>query len=221
MTVAILTINSKNYGSWSLRGWLLCRLAGLEFAEHVVDSTEPGVQAELLLLSPSILVPRLEHDGLVVWDTLAIAEYLHERLPEAGLLPTDPAARAHCRSVCGEMHSGFSNLRAALPMNIKARHRNFKLWAGAQSDIDRILTIWSDCLSAASGPYLFGSAPTMADAMYAPVCTRFLTYGVELPPPAAAYVETILSLPEMVEWIAGAEAEPDGLAALEPLDVEF
>jgi glutathione S-transferase len=221
LTTATLTINSKNYGSWSLRGWLLCRLAGLEFTEHIVDSTEPGVQAELLLLSPSILVPRLEHDGLVVWDTLAIAEYLHERLPEAGVLPADPVARAHCRSVCGEMHSGFANLRAALPMNIKARHRNFKLWAGAQADIDRILTIWSDCLSAWGGPYLFGSSPSMAEAMYAPVCTRFITYGVDLPRAAASYVETVLGWPDLVEWIAAAEAEPDGLAGLEPVDVEF
>ena len=221
MAVATLTINSKNYGSWSLRGWLLCRLAGLDFTEHIVDSTEPGVQAELLLLSPSILVPRLEHDGLVVWDTLAIGEYLHEVLPDARLLPSDPVDRARCRSVCGEMHSGFANLRAALPMNIKARHRNFKIWAGAQADIDRILTIWSDCLVASRGPYLFGSAPTMADAMFAPVCTRFITYGVDLPPPAAAYVETILGRPELREWMAAAEAEPDGLAGLEPDDVEF
>jgi glutathione S-transferase len=221
MSVATLTINSKNYGAWSLRGWLLCRMAGLEFTEHIVDSTEPGVRAELLLLSPSILVPRLEHDGYVVWDTLAIAEYLHERLPEAGLLPEAPGDRARCRSVCGEMHSGFANLRAALPMNIKARHNNFKLWAGAQADIDRIVGIWSDCLSASGGPFLFGSAPTVADAMYAPVCTRFITYGVELPARAAAYVDTILALPDMVEWIAAAEAEPDGLAELEPVDVEF
>ena len=99
MTTATLTINSKNYGSWSLRGWLLCRMAGLDFIERIVDSTEPGVQAELLLLSPSILVPRLEHDGLVVWDTLAIAEYLHELLPAAGLLPaTRPTAPAAVRS---------------------------------------------------------------------------------------------------------------------------
>ncbi len=221
MTTAILTINSKNYGSWSLRGWLLCRLAGLEFTEHIVDSTEPGVQAELLLLSPSILVPRLEHDGLVVWDTLAIGEYLHELLPDAGLLPSSPADRARCRSVSGEMHSGFANLRAALPMNIKARHRNFKVWAGAQADIDRILTIWSDCLLASGGPYLFGSDPTMADAMFAPVCTRFITYEVDLPRPAAAYVEAILARPELVEWMAAAEVEPDGLAGLEPVDVEF
>jgi glutathione S-transferase len=157
----------------------------------------------------------------VVWDTLAIAEYLHERFPRAGLLPESPGDRARCRSVCGEMHSGFANLRAALPMNIKARHRDFKLWAGAQADIDRIVTIWSDCLSASGGPYLFGSAPTTADAMYAPVCTRFVTYGVDLPAQATIYVDTILAWPYLVEWIAAAEAEPDGLAELEPLDVEF
>jgi glutathione S-transferase len=221
VSVATLTLNSKNYGAWSLRGWLLCRMAGLDFVEHIVDSTEPGVRAELLLLSPSILVPRLEHDGFVVWDTLAIAEYLHERFPRAGLLPEDPGDRARSRSVCGEMHSGFANLRAALPMNIKARHHDYKLWAGAQADIERILTIWCDCLSASGGPYLFGRKPTVADAMYAPVCTRFITYGVELPPKATEYVGRILDLPDMAEWIQAAEAEPDGLAELEPLEVEF
>ena len=222
MSVATLTINSKNYGAWSLRGWLLCRLAGLEFTEHIVDSTEPGVQAELLLLSPSILVPRLEHDGLVVWDTLAIAEYLHERLPEAGLLPEAPGDRARCRSVCGEMHSGFANLRAALPMNIKARHRNFKLWAGAQADIDRILAIWSDCLLASGGPYLFGSAPDHGRRHVRPgLHPLHHLRRSTCPAPAAAYVETILARPEMVEWMAAAEAEPDGLAGLEPVDVEF
>ncbi len=157
----------------------------------------------------------------MIWDTLAIAEYLHERFPRAGLLPDPPGDRARCRSVCGEMHSGFANLRAALPMNIKARHQDFKLWAGAQADIDRILSIWSDCLSESGGPYLFGSDPTMADAMYAPVCTRFVTYGVDLPARAATYVETILALPDVREWISAAGAEPDGLAELEPLDVEF
>jgi glutathione S-transferase len=221
VSVATLTINSKNYGAWSLRGWLICRMAGLDFIEHIVDSTEPGVRAELLLLSPSILVPRLEHDGLVVWDTLAITEYLHERFPGAGLLPADPANRAHCRSVCGEMHSGFANLRAALPMNIKARHHDFRLWGGAQADIDRILTIWADCLAAGGGPFLFGRRPTAADAMYAPVCTRFVTYGVEVPAEASQYVEQVLQLPEMIDWITAAVAEPDGLAELEPLEMEF
>src|SRR5262249_26564794 len=128
---ATLTISSKNYSSWSLRGWLLCRLAGLDFEEKRMPANDPSTRAELLLLSPSFLVQALEHDGIKVWDTLAIAEYLNELHPEAGLLPNDRKARAHCRAVSGEMHSGFANLRGSLPMNLKARHKDFKIWAGA------------------------------------------------------------------------------------------
>src|SRR5712672_3284306 len=109
---ATLTIASKNYGSWSLRGWLLCKMAGLEFDEQVVASDDPSARAELLLLSPSFLVPCLTHDGVKIWDTLAIAEYLNELMPDAKLMPADRAARAHCRAISGEMHSGFSNLRS-------------------------------------------------------------------------------------------------------------
>ncbi len=167
MAEAILTISSKNYSSWSLRGWLLCRMAGLDFVEQAVPVDDPANRAELLLLSPSILVPCLTHDGIRVWDTLAIAEYLNEVKPKAGLLPAKRAARARCRSICGEMHSGFSNLRSALPMNLKARHPGFKVWSGAQADIDRIATIWRECFAEHGGPYLFGNL-TMADAMYAP-----------------------------------------------------
>jgi len=141
MSDAILTISSKNYSSWSLRGWLLCRMAGLEFTEEVVPADDPANRAELLLLSPSILVPCLTHDGIKIWDTLAIAEYLNEINPKAGLLPNDRAARARCRSICGEMHSGFGNLRSALPMKLKIRRVGFKAWSGAQADIDRIITI--------------------------------------------------------------------------------
>ena len=118
-------IGNKNYSSWSLRGWLLCKMAGLEFTEEVVPADDPANRAELLLLSPSILVPCLTHDGIRIWDTLAIAEYLNEVNPKAGLLPRDRAARARCRSVCGEMHSGFGNLRSALPMNLKVRRVGF------------------------------------------------------------------------------------------------
>ena len=124
MARATLTISSKNYSSWSLRGWLLCRMAGLDFEEKPVDLSDSDARQELLLLSPSVLVPRLTHDGISVWDTLAIAEYLHEIAPDAGLLPEDRAVRAHCRSVSGEIHSGFYNMRSALPMNLKARHRS-------------------------------------------------------------------------------------------------
>ena len=217
-TKATLTLASRNYGSWSLRGWLLCKMSGLEFEELLVASDDPSTRAELLLLSPSFLVPCLTHNGVKIWDTLAIAEYLGEILPDAGLLPEDRAARAHCRSVCGEMHSGFSNLRSALPMNLKAHHPGFKVWAGAQADIDRIVFIWRECLDTHGGPFLFGPSPCMADAMFAPVVTRFLTYDVHLQSDCAAYCQTIMALPAMQEWIAGAQAEPDEVVEL---DVEF
>jgi glutathione S-transferase len=215
---ATLTIASKNYGSWSLRGWLLCKMAGLEFDEQVVASDDPSARAELLLLSPSFLVPCLTHDGVKIWDTLAIGEYLNETLPDTGLLPTHKAARAHCRSICGEMHSGFTNMRSALPMNLKAHHPGFKVWAGAQADIDRILSIWRECLSSTKGPFLFGKRPGMADAMFAPVVTRFLTYDVKLDSDCAAYCKDIMALPPMQDWIEGAKAEPDEVVEL---DVEF
>src|SRR3954453_20680708 len=192
MTSTTLTISSKTYSSWSLRGWLLCKMAGLDFEERVLSSSDPSTRAELLLLSPSLLVPCLEHDGTSVWDTLAIAEYVAEIKPNAGLLPRDRAARAHCRAISGEMHSGFVNLRSALPMNLKARHPGFKIWAGAASDIERVSAIWSECLAQSGGPYLFGSQPTLADAMYAPVCTRFITYDVALPAACARYRDRIM-----------------------------
>ena len=183
-----------------------------------MPSDDPSTRAELLLLSPSFLVPKLTHEGVAVWDTLAIGEYLNETFPEAGLLPADRIARAHCRAVSGEMHSGFSNLRSALPMNLKAHHPGFKVWAGAQADIDRVATIWRDCLTQYGGPYLFGAKLTMADAMYAPVCTRFVTYDVAIDERAAAYCRTIMQWPAMAEWIEAAKAEPE---ELEELDVEF
>ena len=218
MATAKLAIASKNYGSWSLRGWLLCKIAGLDFDEQVVSSDDPSTRAELLLLSPSFLVPRLTHNGINVWDTLAIAEYLHEINPEAGLIPKEQAARAHCRSICGEMHSGFANLRSALPMNLKAHYPGFKVWVGAQADIDRVAAIWRECLAESKGPYLFGDKPCMADAMFAPVCTRFETYNVKLDTPCSDYCKTIMAMPFMQEWIESAKTEPE---ELEELDVEF
>jgi glutathione S-transferase len=218
MADAILTINSRNYGAWSLRGWLLCELAGLETDVRVLPSDDPSSRAELMLLAPSFLVPRLTHANVVIWDTLAIGEYLHEWNPDAGLLPSDRADRARCRSISGEMHSGFVNLRSALPMNLKARHSDFPLWAGAQADVDRVTAIWRDCLAGTVGPYLFGATPTMADAMYAPVCTRFVTYDVKLDPTCEDYRDAVLALPAMREWTELAAAEPD---EIEELDVEF
>lgn len=215
---ATLTLSSKNYSSWSLRGWLLARFAGLDFDEVMVPPDDADARKELLLLAPSILVPCLTHDGARNWNVMAIAYYLDEIRPQAGLLPVDRVARAHCRSVCGEMNSGFANLRSALPMNLKARHADYKIWAGAQPDIDRIVDIWTECLANYGGPYLFGAERTMADAMYAPVVTRFITYVVKLPEPCVAYCKTIMAMPEMKEWIAAAQAEPE---EIEELDMEF
>jgi glutathione S-transferase len=218
MADATLTINSKNYGSWSLRGWLLCKMAGLDFEEKMISSDDPSTRAELLLLAPSFLVPCLTHGDVSVWDTLAIAEYLNEIKPNAGLMPKDRAARARCRSISGEMHSGFSNLRSALPMNLKGHYPDFKIWAGAQADIDRILTIWRECFAASDGPFLFGKKPCMADAMYAPVCTRFLTYDLKLDEACKAYCNAIMAMPHMREWVDGAKSEPEDVMEL---DVEF
>ncbi len=215
---ATLTLSSRNYSSWSLRGWLLVRFAGLEVQERMVSPDDASARRELLLLAPSVLVPCLTHEGAKVWNVMAIAYYLDEVRPQAGLLPADRVARAHCRSVCGEMNSGFANLRSALPMNLKARHQNFKIWAGAQPDIDRIADIWRDCLAQYGGPYLFGAGRTVADAMFAPVVTRFLTYGVALDAPCTAYAERIMAMPEMQEWVAAALLEPD---EIDELDMEF
>ena len=217
MTRATLTISSKNYSSWSLRGWLLCKMAGLDFDEVMVDASAPETRQELLLLSPSVLVPRLTHGEVVVWDTLAIAAYLDESFPDVGIIPKEPVRRSHCRAVCGEMHSGFYNLRSALPMNLKARHETFKIFTGARPDVERIQTIWTECLETYGGPYLFGRL-TMADAMYAPVCTRFRTYAVDLPEPLQEYCDRIFEWDLMKEWTNGAVAEPDEIIELE---VEF
>lgn len=213
-----LTLSSKNYSSWSLRGWLLCRFAGLDFDEVMVPADDADARKELLLLAPSIRVPCLTHEGAKVWNTLAIAHYLDELFPAAGLLPADRLARAHCRSVSGEMNSGFANLRSSLPMNLKARHPGYRIWAGAQPDIDRIVEIWTDCLATYGGPFLFGRHRTMADAMFAPVATRFLTYDVKLSRPCADYCRTLMAMPEMQEWVAAARREPE---EIEELDMEF
>ena len=218
MSKTTLTISSKNYSSWSLRGWLLARFTGLEFDEVLLPPDDPGVRAEMLLLAPSMLVPCLRHKGATVWDTLAIAEYLNEVAPKAGLLPADRVARAHCRSICGEMHSGFTSLRSALPMNLKNRFAGYKVWSRAQTDIDRVVEIWSECLQTYGGPYLFG-ARSMADAMYAPVVTRLHTYDVRMSDAACiGYCLHMMDMPELREWIAAARLEPEDI---DELEVEF
>jgi glutathione S-transferase len=217
MTEAVLTISNKNYSSWSMRGWLMAKTSGLPFRETIISPDDPSMRAELLLLSSSTLVPCLTHDGLAIWDTLAIGEYLNEIRPEARILPADRARRARCRSISGEMHSGFGSMRAALPMNIKGDYPGFRIWTKAQADIDRITTIWRDCLDQYGGPYLLGES-SMADAMFAPVVTRFTTYHVPLDATCQAYCDHMLATPHMQEWIAAARAEPE---VYEELEAEF
>ena len=214
MAKATLTISSKNYSSWSMRGWLLTKFSGLPFTEKSIPPENAAARAEILLLAPSILVPCLTHGRISVWDTMGIAEYLNEVRPDAGMFPKDRAKRARCRSICGEMHSGFSALRSALPMNLKGRFPRFKVWARAQADIERILTIWGDCLKESGGPFLFGKL-CVADLMYAPVVTRFMTYDVTLDKISAAYCERIMALPDMQAWIAAAKLEVDDIDELE------
>jgi glutathione S-transferase len=218
MSITTLTLSSKNYSSWSMRGWLMLKMSGIPFEEVMVETHSEHARAELLLLSPSILVPCLNHGKVKVWDTMAIGEYLNEVAPKAGLLPSNTVHRAHCRAICGEMHSGFSAMRASLPMNIKAQFKGFKVWAKAKSDLDRIFEIWTSCLTTYKGPYLFGKKASLADAMFAPVVMRLCTYGIAMDPVCEAYCQQILKMPAVQEWIAAAREEPEDIVELE---VEF
>ena len=218
---AVLRISSRNYSSWSMRGWLLCRMAGIAFEEEIVSADDPKSRAELLLQSSSILIPALRHEGAELWDTLAIAEYLNELVPDARMLPEDRLARARCRAISGEMHAGFAALRSTLPMNLRAVVPNFTLWSGAQADIERILWIWRDCLERWGGPWLLGAEKSVADAMYAPVVTRFRTYDVALDPVCEAYARTILGWPDVAEWIEAGKREPEARITELDLEAEF
>ncbi|MFM9899439.1 MAG: glutathione S-transferase [Polaromonas sp.] len=215
MAHAVLTLSSKNYGAWSLRGWLMLKFSGLAFTEDVLPPDDVDSRAELLLLSSSILVPSLLHDGVKVWDTLAMGEYLHEIKPKAGLLPADRAARAHCRAICGEMHSGFASMRSSMPLNIKAHFPKFKTWSRAEADVQRIVQIWGECLAQYGGPFLFGAKPCMADAMYAPVVSRFKTYDIALNEVCAAYCVSVWTLSAMQEWVAASLLEEEDFDELE------
>jgi len=220
-TPAVLRISSRNYSSWSMRGWLITRLSGLPFKKDIVSPDDPATRAELLLQSSSILIPSLEHDGAEIWDTLGIAEYLNEIRPEARLLPADRIARARCRAICGEMHAGFHALRSSLPMNLRLVVPGFTIWSAARADLERIMLLWRDCLATWGGPWLFGDKPTVADAMYAPVVMRCRTYGVELDAVCEAYAETILAWPDVQSWIALAKEEPEARITELEFDAEF
>jgi glutathione S-transferase len=218
MAEATLLISSKNYSSWSLRGFLLARLSGIDFVEERVAADDARAKEELLMRTSSILVPCLIHGEVSVWDTLAIAEYLNELFPEAAMLPAEKVARARCRSISGEMHSGFAALRSSLPMNLRFHKPGFTVWSSAQADIDRITSIWRDCLTTWKGPYLFGKKPTIADAMYAPVVTRFLSYDVAVDDLSKAYGDTIMRWAPMKEWVAESHDEPQEIIEL---DLDF
>ncbi len=209
MAAFTLVVGNKNYSSWSLRGWLAARLAGIDFEEHFVRLSEPGSHAELLRHSPAAKVPILKHGPQVVWDSLAIIEYLAEQRPQAGLWPADPEARALARSIAAEMHAGFAALRQHMPMNLRKRLPGRDQGPGVVADIARIGQIWQDCRRrfGAGGRFLFGQ-PCAADVMYAPVATRFRTYGVALEPPAQAYADAVLAWPAFLEWQAAALEEP-------------
>jgi glutathione S-transferase len=196
-----LVVGNKNYSSWSLRGWLAARAAGVPFDEVLVRLSEAGSKRELLKHSPAARVPILKHGERVIWDSLAIIEYLAEICPDAGLWPADPAARAHARSIAAEMHAGFQALRAHMPMNLRKSLPGKGRGRDVAEDIERICAIWVDCRAryGALGPFLFGRF-TAADAMYTPVATRFRTYAVELDDVCQDYVDAVLARPDFREW---------------------
>jgi glutathione S-transferase len=209
MAAFTLVVGNKNYSSWSLRGWLAARLAGIAFEEQLVRLSEPDSRAQLLGHSPAAKVPILKHGARVVWDSLAIIEYLAEQRPQMGLWPAAADARAHARSIAAEMHASFAPLRQHMPMNLRKRLEGRGQASGVAADIARIGAIWQDCRArfGAGGPFLFGEL-SAADAMYAPVATRFRTYGVVLEPVAQAYADAVLAWPALLEWQAAALKEP-------------
>lgn len=208
-----LVIGNKNYSSWSLRGWLMARIARIEFDEIVIPLDRPDTQAAIRKHSPSGKVPVLLHRGLAVWDSLAIAEYLNDIKPEAGIWPPSAAARAHARSISAEMHAGFVDLRTHMPMNIRASYPGRGKTPAVRADIERITSLWRDCRKRFAGAFqkddgfLFGTFGA-ADAMFAPVVTRFRTFGVALDEAGNAYCTAVLAHPAMKEWVDAAKHEP-------------
>ncbi|MGL4997253.1 MAG: glutathione S-transferase family protein [Deefgea sp.] len=205
-----LVIGNKNYSSWSLRPWLGLKVAGIEFDERLHNLYATHAREERLQWSPTGKVPVLIDADVTIWDTLAIAEYIAERFPLAQLWPHDPYARALARTVCAEMHAGFVALRTACPMDVRSRH-SLAMTPELAADIARIVALWADCrerygIASSEGEFLFGHF-TWADAFFAPVVTRFVTYGIEVPAEAQLYMQTVLALPAMQEWLAAAEVE--------------
>ena len=212
-----LIIGNKNYSSWSLRPWLAMTVAGIPFEETVISLDAPDFKARLLAVSPAGKVPVLIDGDMHVWESLAILEYLAERVPEAKLWPEDTGARAHARAISAEMHAGFVPLRRACPMNLWRPVTKREYPAEVMANVARIEAMWNDCRNrfGAGGPFLFGSF-TAADAMYAPVVSRLHTYGLAVGPTVRAYMEAILGLPAWHAWREAALTEPWVLPADEP-----
>ena len=215
-----LVIGNKNYSSWSLRGWLMAKLADIDFEEIVVPLDLPETQSSIRKHSPSGRVPVLLHRGLAIWESLAIAEYLNDIKPEAGLWPASIASRAHARAISSEMHAGFLELRTHMPMNIRASYPGKGMTPGVRADIERITGLWRDCRKRFAGAFdkddgfLFGTFGA-ADAMFAPVVTRFRTYGVKVDKDTDAYCTAVMSHPAMKDWIDAAKHEPWLISAYE------
>jgi len=202
----VLYVGSKRYSSWSLRPYLALAQAGLDFETRVIHLDRPTTAGEIALVSPTGRVPVL-HDGeLRIWDSLAICEYAAELVP--ALWPADRAQRARARAISAEMHAGFAALRTNMTMDVIGRFPGQGHVPEALADARRIQAIWADAIAASGGPYLFGRAFTIADAMYAPVTTRFVTYGVEVDATARAYIDAITAHPAMQRWLADAALEP-------------
>lgn len=203
-----LIIGNKNYSSWSLRPWLMLRQAGLAFAEIRIPLYQLETRQLLAQYSPSGKVPVLRTGDLIIWESLAIGEFIAEQVPD--LLPGDVSARAVCRAVSAEMHAGFHGIRSHLPMDCRNRRANWPISASVQHEVDRMTTLWRDCRQqfGSSGDFLFGCF-SLADAMFAPIVSRFVTYGVPLDPVAQAYADAIWALPAMQDWLTQAAAEPE------------
>jgi glutathione S-transferase len=201
-----LVIGTKRYSSWSLRGWLMVRMAGLDVEEVLVPLAGGGGTQAIRAISPNGLVPYLEHRGARMWESIAIAEYCAEMAP--GLWPADRAARAHARSIAAEMHAGFRALRIAMPMNLGRSFPGRGRTPESLSDIARIEALWGEALSGHGGPFLFGRDFTLADAMYAPVVSRFLTWQPELNAASRGYRDAVRAHPLVARWYDEAAAEP-------------
>jgi glutathione S-transferase len=205
----LLLIGNKNYSSWSLRPWIAMKVAGIAFAEQVISLDASDFKARVGQISATGKVPALADGQTQVWESLAILEYLAEKFPQAGLWPAEPVARAHARSIAAEMHAGFVPLRRHYPMNIWRPVRRREPVPEVVEHISRIDAMWTDCRTrfGQAGPFLFGAFGA-ADAMYAPVVSRFHTYDVDVGPVARAYMEAVLGLPAWAEWCAAAKQEP-------------